>query len=384
MKVFMFHLMPWQYLSENFNKEHPSAWITYSNRNYDPVQGATLYDNYLDELCYAEEIGFDGICVNEHHQTAYGLMPSPNVMASALVQRTKHVKIAIIGNAIPLRDHPLRVAEEVAMLGVLSKGRIICGFVRAIGSEYHSFSLDPTTSRERFLEAHDLILKSWMDSGPFQWYGEHYQFSYVNPWPRPYQDSHPSIWIPTQGSGETLEWAAERHYTLLQTFNPIKNIERVLGEYRNICIEKFRYEPRPDQVGWSLPVYVGDSDEAAYEEARPHLNYMVQNLQHRPPKSLFPPGYLSERSMQSVLKAKGAATRYKRYEELIESGYAVVGNPDTVLRSLREMAERAGAGIIVPMMQFGTMTHAQVIKSMERFAENVLPGLKEFLPSVHL
>lgn len=383
MKIFMFHLMPWQYLPDDFKENHPSAWVTYSNANYDADKGAELYDNYLEQLSYAEQLGFDGICVNEHHQTAYGLMPSPNVVASALVQRTKRVKIALLGNAIPLREHPLRVAEEVAMLDVMSKGRIICGFVRGIGSEYHTFSFDPTTSRDRFTEAHDLIVESWQRPGPFEFYGEYYKLKYVNPWPLPYQKPHPPIWIPTQGSTETIDWVAENKYTLLQTFNPIANIERVLGGFRQICCEQFGYHTAPDQVGWALPVYVDETDELAYERARPHLEYVVQKLQHRPPESLFPPGYLTEKSMEAVLKAKGGATRSKPYEMLIESGYAVVGSPASVGDRLLEMAERVGAGIVVPMLQFGTMPHDMVLRNMERFAERVLPRLKGFLPSVY-
>ncbi len=378
----MFHLMPWQYLPNDFKEKNRSAWVTYSNANFDAKKGAELYDQYLDQLTYAEEIGFDGICVNEHHQTAYGLMPSPNVVASALVQRTSRVKIALLGNAIPLREHPLRVAEEVAMLDVMSKGRIICGFVRGIGAEYHTFSFNPTTSRERFMEAHDLIVKSWLDDGPFEWYSENYKFKYVNPWPRPYQHPHPPIWIPTQGSAETLDWVAENHYTLLQTFSPLKNIKKVLGDFRRKCEEDFNYSPTPDQVGWALPVYVDETDEKAYNNARPHLEYSNEKLQHRPPETLFPPGYLTERSMEAVLKLKGKATRGKPYEELIQSGFAVVGNPDTVAKQLEYIAEQVGAGIVVPMLQFGTMPHEVVIGNMSRFAKDVLPRLREFLPSV--
>lgn len=383
MKIFLFHLMPWQYLPEDLREKHPSSWVTYSNANYDPEKGAQLYDNYLAQLTYAEELGFDGISVNEHHQTAYGLMPSPNVIASVLVQRTKRVKIALIGNAIPLREHPLRVAEEVAMLDVLSRGRIICGFVRGIGSEYHTFSFDPTTSRDRFHEAHDLIVRSWNQPGPFEFYGEYYKLKYVNPWPTPYQKPHPPIWIPTQGSGETIDWVAEKRYTILQTFNPITNIERVLGGFREICINQFGYAPTPDQVGWALPIYIDETDEKAYNAAKPHLEYLVQKLQHRPPQSLFPPGYLTERSMEAVLKAKGGATRARPYEMLIENGFAVVGNPETVANTIRSFAERVGAGIVAPMLQFGTMPHEMVLRNMERFAEHVLPKLKQFLPSVY-
>ena len=83
------------------------------------------------------------IAVNEHHQTAYGMMPAPNLIASALIQRTKKAKIAIVGRALPLVNNPVNIAEEFAMLDNLSRGRIITGFVRGIGNEYHSTGINP-------------------------------------------------------------------------------------------------------------------------------------------------------------------------------------------------------------------------------------------------
>ena len=210
MKFTYFHLMPWPHLPADFEDTEPSAWVSYSNRNYDPAKGHELYHEYLSELVYAEELGYDTIAVNEHHQTAYGLMPAPNIMASWLIANTKRAKIAILGNAIPLRDHPLRVAEELAMMDVISGGRIVCGFVRGIGPEYHNFTMNPAIGLERFREAHDLIIKAWTERGPFRWEGHHYPLEYVNPWPRPMQHPHPPVWVPSQGSGETIAWAAER------------------------------------------------------------------------------------------------------------------------------------------------------------------------------
>ena len=204
MQFYFFHLMPYDRLPADFDEKYDSAWVTFPNRHYDPEHGHQLYTRYLDELVYAEELGFDGICANEHHQNAYGLMPAPNLIAASLIQRTKRVKIAILGNALPLRDHPLRVAEEVAMLDVISGGRIISGFVRGIGCEYYSYGVNPTYSRERHLEAHDLIIRAWTEPGPFSFRGKHYQVRYVNVWPRPIQQPHPPVWIPSQGSVETL------------------------------------------------------------------------------------------------------------------------------------------------------------------------------------
>src|SRR6059058_3612502 len=144
--------MSWPFLPDDFAEKHDTAWVWIPNALYDPVKGHDLYAQYIDTLARAEELGFDGVCVNEHHQTSYGLMPAPNIIAATLARRTSRVKIALMGNAVPLRDHPMRIAEEVAMLDVISGGRIISGLVRGIGCEYHSFSLNPTHSRERFEE----------------------------------------------------------------------------------------------------------------------------------------------------------------------------------------------------------------------------------------
>src|SRR3982751_152210 len=152
-----FHLMPYRPLDMAERRKHRSAWVVLPNRLYDPRKGAQEYESYIDQLAYAEELGFDAISVNEHHQTAYGLMPAPNLIASALIQRTKRVKIAILGRALPLVSNPIYIAEEFAMLDNLSKGRIIAGFVRGIGSEYHSSGVNPYFSHERFHEAHALI-----------------------------------------------------------------------------------------------------------------------------------------------------------------------------------------------------------------------------------
>jgi alkanesulfonate monooxygenase SsuD/methylene tetrahydromethanopterin reductase-like flavin-dependent oxidoreductase (luciferase family) len=90
MKFFFFHLMPYAALDPDYDQKHNSAWVTLPNTYYDRKKGHELYNRYLDELEYADAVGFDGVCVNEHHQNAYGLMPIPGVMAGALARRTKN------------------------------------------------------------------------------------------------------------------------------------------------------------------------------------------------------------------------------------------------------------------------------------------------------
>ena len=371
MQFFMFHLMPYPYLPEDFD-ERESAWVTLSNSNYDPTIGTGLYNRYLDELEYAEQLGFDGICVNEHHQNAYGTMPSPNLMAATLVRRTERLKLAIVGNGLPLRDHPLRVAEEVAMLDVISGGRIISGFVRGIGDEYFSMSIDPSTSRERFSEAHDLIIKAWTTDGPFRWIGKHYRLNYVNVWPRPLQQPHPPIWIPAFGSTETMSWAAENHYTYLSVFAPSKLLKRWFDGYR-AGANAAGYEAPRDKIGILLPIYVAETDRQAHAEGRQYVTWLYhKGLKHKF-EHLFPPGYMTDHSWGRFLQSGLGAYSDVSYEDLVSQGYAVVGSPATVRERLAELAEELGFGLVNALLHIGDMPHDHTIRNMELFAREVMP-----------
>ena len=114
--IFSWHFMPWPYLDDSFEENYESGWITIPNSLFDGDKARGLYQEYLDELSYADELGFDGVVLNEHHQNIYGLMPSPNLLAAALTQTTKNGKIVDLGNLIQLHLRPHRVAEEYAML----------------------------------------------------------------------------------------------------------------------------------------------------------------------------------------------------------------------------------------------------------------------------
>ena len=116
MKVSWFHLMPYQDLPEDFVQKHPSIWIDIDPQLFDPVKAHGMYNEYLDEFVMADEAGFDGICVNEHHSNAYGLMPSPNLVASILARTTRNAALVIMGNLLALYNPPVRIAEEIAML----------------------------------------------------------------------------------------------------------------------------------------------------------------------------------------------------------------------------------------------------------------------------
>jgi alkanesulfonate monooxygenase SsuD/methylene tetrahydromethanopterin reductase-like flavin-dependent oxidoreductase (luciferase family) len=375
MQYYFFHLMSWPYLPANFAQEYDSAWIWVPNQLYDPALGHDLYQSYIDTLAYADTLGFDGVCVNEHHQNAYGLMPSPNLIAAALTQRTKRCKIAVIGNALPLYNPPLRVAEEFAMLDVMSNGRLVAGMVIGGGPEYFSYQVNPTHARDRFREALDLIVKSWTTPGPFLWKSKHYFFRYVNPWPRPLQQPHPPIWIPGAGSLETIEFVAQRRYSYMGIpYFHIKSFRRVFNLFRDAC-QRAGYDAQPEQMGWGVPIYVAETDAAARAEFEPHLWYFVRNLLKN--ITLTPPGYTSAKSAAAILKNRGQFLAEQKTWDDIEKGvYAIVGSPETVRQKLDHHRKELGVGVILTGCQTGTLPHELARKSMELLAREVLPHVR--------
>ena len=133
------------------------------NEHFSPEKAQGLYSMYFDELQYCTEAGFDGVMINEHHNNPLCMMPSVNVIGSVLASRTKQGKIVFLGNVLPIHDNPLRVAEEM-MIDILSGGRVVCGFVRGIGQESMATNTNPLYNRERFDEAHNVIVGVWIDS----------------------------------------------------------------------------------------------------------------------------------------------------------------------------------------------------------------------------
>jgi alkanesulfonate monooxygenase SsuD/methylene tetrahydromethanopterin reductase-like flavin-dependent oxidoreductase (luciferase family) len=375
MKYFLFHLMSWPYLPADFDEKYDSAWVWLSNAMYDPVKGEELYREYINTLAYAEELGFDGICVNEHHQNAYGLMPSPNVIAGALTQRTHKVKIAVIGNALPLYNPPLRVAEEFAMLDVMSNGRLIAGMVIGGGPEYFSYQVDPTTAREKYREALDLIVKAWTTPGPFLWNSKHYHFRYVNPWPRPMQQPHPPIWIPGVGSKETIELVAQRRFAYMGVpYFHIDVFRNMFAQFRTAC-QKAGYEAHPEQMGWGVPIYVAETDQQARAEFEPPFWYFVKNLLKG--INLAPPGYTSAKSAAAILKnQKFFLYQQKTWADIENGVFAIVGSPETVRQKLARYQKELGVGVVLTGCQTGMLPHHLARKSMELLAREVLPKVR--------
>jgi alkanesulfonate monooxygenase SsuD/methylene tetrahydromethanopterin reductase-like flavin-dependent oxidoreductase (luciferase family) len=265
------------------------------------------------------------------------------------------------------------------MIDNLSNGRLIAGFVVGGGPEYYSFSINPAFARERFAEAHDVIMKAWTEPGPTEHIGKHYRLRFLNTWPRPVQQPHPEIWIPGAGSLETMDFVAEHRYAYMGIpYFHRRVFERTFGMFRAAC-RRAGYTYDPAQAGWLTPIYVADTDEQARAELEQHFWYFARRL--LPGITITPPGYTSVRSMESQLKGIGTfAVNLRSWEEVVEGGYAIVGSPDTVYRRLCELIEVFGTGNLLGLFQLGTLGPDETRRNLERFAADVLPRLRERFP----
>jgi alkanesulfonate monooxygenase SsuD/methylene tetrahydromethanopterin reductase-like flavin-dependent oxidoreductase (luciferase family) len=247
--------------------------------------------------------------------------------------------------------------------------------------EYFSYSENPTYARDKFWEAHDLILKAWTEPGPFEWEGEHFHLRYVNPWPRPLQQPHPPIWVPGVGSLETIDEAAKRRYTFMQVYAPRWLLVKALQLYRQIAEEKYGYEPSPYQLGSAIPTYVAETDEQAHREARPHLTWLFRNGLQHPSYFAFPPGGMSKKSFRNfvgtIIEKNIKPLHELTYEDLIEQEYVIVGSPESVIEQLERFQQASGAGVLVGAGgQWGAMPSWMALKNMQIMAEEVMPHFR--------
>jgi len=380
-----FHLMPYRYLPDDFPERYRSVWVDIPSDLYDPVKGHHLYNDYLDELEYADNAGFDGICVNEHHQNGYGLMPSPNLMAAALARRTQKSDLVVMGNSIALYNPPTRVAEEMAMLDVLSGGRLVSGFPLGTAMDANfGYGVPPATLRERYQEAHDLIIQAWTRPEPFTFNGKFTKLRYVNTWPRPLQKPHPPIWVPGSGSIETWEYVAELGYVYLYlSFFGYKRGKEVMDGFWEF-VDKQGGDTNPYRAGFLQLVGVSETDAQAEEDYAEHALYFYNTCLHVYPGFADPPGYRSMRTLKAVGPgALGGANRpfgKLTWKDLVDRGYVIVGSPASVREQLREVIKGLHIGQLLLLLHFGSMPHDLTIKNTDLFAREVMPHLRDLWP----
>src|SRR3979490_817746 len=211
--------------------------LMFSNKHFDPVAGSRLYNEYLEHYIYAEEQGVEGFMLNEHHNAPFCMQAKCNIFASILAAVTKKAKIVLLGNPLPLAENPIRLAEELAMIDMISKGRLVSGFVRGGGQEQLATGVTPALHRARVEEGRGVVGQAGTRPGPFRFEGTHYQHRVVNPWAVPLQKPYPRVWIPGVISKETIVWAAQQRYPYIALNTSTQHTKKIWETYDKVAQE---------------------------------------------------------------------------------------------------------------------------------------------------
>lgn len=356
------------------HEQYPSTWVDLPNEYCEPEVAADLWDGYLREVAFAEVSGFDGVMITEHHSTAHNMNASASVAAASVIQRTTRIKVYMAGVPITLIN-PNRLAEEYAMLDVLSRGRLVCAFPLGVGQEFwaNATQINPATARARFRESMDILVKAWTQPGPFSYDGEFYSYKYLNIWPRPYQQPHPPIYITGSGSRDTVEYAARMGYgySIVPVPRPVQI--KTFETYRGDAAAAGR-QTRSEQLIWACSVYVADTDAIAERDSRAALEAAQWGYSRTTNRYQLPPGYSSVEDFRRRASAGGRL--HGDWVNAVQSGRFAFGSPETVRQHLEEWILEMGSSRVVVMMRFGSLSRELVHENTLRFTRDVMPRLK--------
>jgi alkanesulfonate monooxygenase SsuD/methylene tetrahydromethanopterin reductase-like flavin-dependent oxidoreductase (luciferase family) len=382
MKISMFHLMPHRELPADFEKKYDSVWVDLPWSELADASRVGQYYNWtLDELVYADQMGMDGVCVNEHHQNAYGFMPSPNLMGSALARQTKNAAIVQMGSTLPAINPPQRIAEEYAMLDCISGGRLVAGMPLGSSPDINfCYGVPPLEQRERYREAHDLIMQSWTRKDVFPFNGKYYQLRYVNTWPKPIQQPHPPVWVPGSGSLSTWDFTAQHDYCYCYLSYFGNNLaKKVLDGYWE-RMDQLGKDKNPYRTGFLQLVVVSETDARAEEEYAEHIKYFYDKSLHIAPWFFFAPGHIDYKSLVRTTKTVAAITekimeerKTWEYKDYIENQFVIGGSPQSVADQLEEAVRKLRIGNLMVLLHIGSMSHELTKKNINLFATEVLP-----------
>src|SRR4029079_17605235 len=246
MQVYYFTEQPYY---PTWNNHSGSLRVNLPNKVVDPLTAGDLFHRYYDEWKRADELGYN-IMVNEHHQTATCMSSTVIVGLSVLARETKKARILVLGYPIGHRPDPLRCAEELATIDVVSRVGPARVFIKGVPYEFPASNQNPVGVMDRFWEAHDFIIKAMTaQDAPFHWESEHFHYRHVNIWPRPWHQPHPPVWS-TTGSKSNARALGERGY-VMANLGTGYNTRALLDAYRDVYASPHNGAvPPPDRFAY--------------------------------------------------------------------------------------------------------------------------------------
>jgi alkanesulfonate monooxygenase SsuD/methylene tetrahydromethanopterin reductase-like flavin-dependent oxidoreductase (luciferase family) len=327
------------------------------------------------QILLSEELGFDTVWLTEHHFTEYGISVSPLALAAAIAAKTERINIALAAAILPFHD-PIRLAEEIAFVDILSRGRLRVGIGRGNRPiEFAGYRVPQEENRERFGEILDIMIQAWTQER-VSYQGRFFTLDGIPVRPKPFQKPHPPLMLVCV-SPETIAFAARRAWPMINSilFGPLGQ----LIDKRNLYVAAMREagygeaEVQTALRSWSVSrhIYVAPTDREAMREAREAELWYQQALA----RFLVPENIdTAPAALQPQFRALAEALKTITWEKLQEET-VVFGSPELVTEKVREM-EALGVGELLCWMNFGNLTQEQAQRSMRLFAEKVMPQFK--------
>jgi alkanesulfonate monooxygenase SsuD/methylene tetrahydromethanopterin reductase-like flavin-dependent oxidoreductase (luciferase family) len=384
MQVYQFTEQPYY---PAWNEHSGSLRVNLPSSKLDPKLAGDLYHRYYDEWMVVDDLGFN-IMVNEHHETATCMASTVIVSLSVLARQTKKARILVLGYPIGHRPDPLRCAEELSTIDVVSRGRLDMGFIKGVPYEFPASNQNPVGVMDRFWEAHDFIIKAMSSHDePFNWEGDFFHYRQVNVWPRPVQQPHPPVWT-TTGNRTQARLLGDKGY-VMATLGSGYATRPLYDAYRQAYLAKWRRPAAADRFAYLGLVAVADNEAEARRRGEFVAGYLRSSaIVHVPFRN--PPGFISAEDQARMLRGESAPRSFTKdgrainmhhgsVQDLIDAGILFCGTPDQVYEQIVDFCEYCGGmGNLLMMGHAGFLSHEDTVGNLTLFAKEVMPRLKEY------
>jgi len=332
-----------------------------------PVQ---RYRDTIEQAIYAEALGFESVWpVEQHFNPDLSILPAPLLLLAAIAERTRSLRLGVAIVLLPL-SHPLRVAEEIATLDVISNGRVEFGVGRgAIPSHFSGFGVAQSESRDRMFEGLEIIRRAWSGE-PLSYQGRFFKLENLSVVPRPVQRPHPPIRI-AANSMDSFELMGRLGYPIFAAaqVNPIPRIREFLPLYRNARKAAGYPDDDPEDVTILLPLYVGESQARIRRELQPSVQHFIQTATMLCQNSASREGGAAH--IQKVIERARRLT-YDKVSEVM----GIFETPERCVERLSQLRQEFKMGRVICWFNPGGMVaNEDVMRSMELFAAKVMPHI---------
>jgi natural product biosynthesis luciferase-like monooxygenase protein len=327
-----------------------------------------IYRDALEQTVLAEELGFSSVWLAEHHFSNYGILPHLPTFGAAVAARTERIRIGTAVVVLPF-GHPLRIAEEIAMLDVLSDGRVDLGVGRGYQPmEFAALGVAPDDAQEIFDESLAIMRAAWSD-GPVEFEGRHFQIHDVDVLPKPVQPGGPPVRIAAVSS-RTFERMGRRGEAIMLSpnFTPVETTKASLAAYYDAAREEghdLSTMPPPPLL---QQVYIDDDDAVAKSEPEPYSTWFFARMGSLLPSQSGDLG-AQYREYKKIAESVNTVT----YERIVKEG-AAFGDAESIIERLRFLEDQLGVEEIVCWFNFGDLAHERVLANMKMFADRVIPA----------